>query len=907
MPRTSAFVDPKNALVDIGCPQAIASPLPLAHNAAIFRQETFMNIAPSLRWLMASTALIGCTAANAAPGRLPAGVTPLAYDISVKADADRLIFSGMETVQIAIARPVSRLTLNAVDINVASAKLENGEVGKVSSSATDQTMTFTFAKPLAVGTHSLSLTYTGKIYRSAAGLFAIDYDGKNGKQRMLITQFEAPDARRFAPMWDEPGFKTSFKLSSFAPDGLTALSNMPVASTEKAPGGTVYHFQTTPKMSSYLLFLGIGDIERKTVKQGETEIGIVTRRGVADQGDYALASAQKLLAYYNDYFGTPYPLPKLDMIAAPGSSQFFGAMENWGGILYFERTVLIDPKLVTESQRQNVFDTVAHEMAHQWFGDLVTMSWWDDLWLNEGYASWMASKAANDLNPDWHALSQSVAFARQGAFSQDAHSTTHPIIQHIRTADETSQAFDNITYRKGEAIIRMLESYVGPDAFRAGVRRYMAKHAYGNTVTDQLWAEIAATSGKPITPIMHSFTLQAGVPMIRVGEPRCVGGKSALTLTQDRFGLDAPSRVSTRWIVPVTLAAGSDSTKLEMSGTKPITARLGSCGLAVVNAGQGGYFRTLYAPRHFDALMKGFGTLSRDDQIGLMADSLALATGSYTSFDRPLDLIAAAPADASPLLWNMTAGRLSGFDDILTGTPQQAAFRARAAAILAPLFVKLGWDAKPGEATDVAQLRETLIPIVGKFGNAEVVADARRFAEASFAADSAVTGAKRIAALDISAYLADGAQWDALHARAKAETSPVAREQLYRLLGGVQDEALAKRALAIALTDEAPVPMRASIISSVGGEHPERAFEWAVAHADAVNNLIEASARPGFIVGLASESAELATADRVNAYASKALAPDARKGANETIARIKYLADLRRRLIPASAIWAARR
>jgi len=852
--------------------------------------------------LLASIVL--AVSASAETGRLPAGVTPLAYDITVAPNAAMLAFTGEETITIDVAVPTPVLTLNAADLAIGSAVLDGAAPGTIKVDASSQTASFTFAQPVARGRHTLKLSYSGKINRSAAGLFAVDYKGVDGKDaRLLVTQFEAPDARRFAPMWDEPALKATFKLSALAPNGQTAFSNMPVTSKEETVGGTLWHFAETPKMSSYLLFLGMGDVERKAVMAGKTEIGIITRKGAVDQGDYSLASAQKLLAYFNDYFGTPYPLPKLDMIAAPGSSQFFGAMENWGAILYFERTVLLDPKLQTEGQKQDVFNTVAHEMAHQWFGDLVTMSWWDDLWLNEGYASWMASKAADDINPEWKALTQSLAGARQGAFNLDSRVTTHPIIQRITTVEQISQAFDNITYRKGEAVIRMLEASVGADAFRYGVRRYMAKHAYGNTVTDQLWAEVAAASGKPVVPMMHSFTLQGGVPLIKAGAPKCVGGKTVLPLSQGRFALDAGSRKAQAWIVPVRLSQGDATATVTVSGAKPVTASIDGCGPVVVNAGQSAYFRTQYTPAHLAALTKAYPTLSLDDQVGIAADSYALAAGGYQPFDRLFALMEATPVDASPLLWAYFTDRLGGIDEVMKGSPDQAAYRKRAAAILQPLFARTGWEAKLGEPSSAALLRATLIPTLGHLGDAGILSDATRYAEASFAPDSPVTGAIRESALAIWAYQADDVRWNALHERARTEAGPVARLQYYRLLGSVRDPRLAQKALAIALTDEAPVPMRASIIASVSGQHPEMAFDWAVGHAGQVDALLEQSSKAGFIVELASESSDRALAGRVQAYALKALAPSSRSDANAAISRINYLADLRGRLAPAIGAW----
>ena len=845
------------------------------------------------------------TTAVAATGRLPAGVTPIHYDIRVNPDAAKLSFTGSSTILVKVSVPTPTITLNAADLSIDKALLNGVAAAAIKLDPKAQTVTLSFAKPVNAGEHKLSFDWKGKISQSAAGLFAIDYKSVDGKDaRMLATQFEAPDARRFAPMFDEPGMKATFTLTALSPKGQSAYSNMPVTAKVDTPEGTLWSFAKSPKMSSYLLFLGMGDIERKTLMAGSTEIGVITRKGVVDQGDYALESGKRLIAYYNDYFGVPYPLPKLDMIAAPGSSQFFGAMENWGAILYFERTVLIDPKLTTESQKQDVFGTVAHEIAHQWFGNLVTMSWWDDLWLNEGFASWMASKVANDLNPEWRTLTQSLAFDRQGAMSLDARSSTHPIIQKIETVDEISQAFDSITYRKGEAVIRMLEASVGRDAFRAGVRNYMAKHAYGNTVTNDLWAALSATSGKPVANIMAGFTLQGGVPLVKVGTPKCVNGQSRFTLSQARFGLDAASKGARLWRVPARVSTGDAKMDVIVSGAKPTNVAIKGCGPIVVNAGQSAYFRTLYSPVHFEMLKNNFGDLTLDDQIGLLADSYALANGGYKSVERYLALVASLKADAQPLVWTLATTQLESINDRLRGAPEQAPYRARASSLLRPVFERVGWEAQPGELPAVAQLREQIIPLLGRFGDASVRERAQAFAEASFKSPESVSGAIRLTALPIAAFAADAKAWDALHERAKAEKGPVAKRLYYGYLGAVADPELAKRALAIALTDEAPVPVRASIIRAVAGEHPEMAFNWGVANAKAVNAILEESSRPGFIPELAGGATDSKIADAVIAYANKALPPEARGDAITAASLVRYRANVRAVQSTAIGAWA---
>jgi aminopeptidase N len=844
-----------------------------------------------------------------AAGQLPKGVTPIHYDITIRPNAEKLSFTGAEVIKITVDAPTSTITLNAADLDIHRATLDTDDAAafKVDNSA--QTVTVSFAKPVSAGDHILAFDFAGKINTSAAGFFALDYKTDDGKDaRMLATQFEAPDARRFAPMWDEPGYKATFRLSTIAPNGQTAFSNMPVDKASKIDGGTLYRFAVTPKMSSYLLFLGMGDVERKTKMVGKVEVGIITRRGVVDQGDYALNSAVRIIDYYNDYFGTPYPLPKLDMIAGPGSSQFFGAMENWGAILYFERRVLIDPKLATENQRQDVYTTVGHEIAHQWFGNLVTMAWWDDLWLNEGFASWMESKISNDLNPDWRVHSQSVSGGRQGAMNLDARETTHPIVQKIETVEQTSQAFDTITYQKGEAVIAMLEATLGEKAFRDGVRSYMQKYAYKNTVTDQLWDELAAASGQPVAAMMKSFTSQGGVPMIKVDLPRCVEGKTQVNLSQVRYGLDGPSQRQRTWQVPVAIGlAGGTEVPLDrvtVSGAKATLATMPGCGVPIVNYGQSGYFRTLYSPIHFSLLKEKFAKIGVDDQLGLIADSMAMAIGNYSPVGQHLDLIATVPEDASPLVWSLAARQIADLDFLMNGRPEQVAFRRRTAALLASVYKKLGWEAQAGEEPTVTQLRERVIPLMAQLGDAATVSEAKRYLDLSFETPDAVSGAVRLTALRAYARNADEAGWNTLRSRAKSETSPVAQSIYYEAIGHANNETLARKALAIALTDEAPVPVRTSIIASVAAEHPALAFDWAVKNKKDVNAILEESSRSEFIVGLADSGSDTALAKRVTAFASANLPASARAPARRTVNFITSRAARKARMAPAIGAWA---
>ena len=843
--------------------------------------------------------------AMAAAGRLPTDVVPVLYDIAVDPDANALTFKGSETVQVDVVRPTKSVVLNAAELNVTRATFD-GKPVKLTVDKEAQEITLTLPTTAAKGRHSVAFAWTGTINRSAAGLFAIDYTNTDGSNaRMLATQFEAPDARRFAPMWDEPAFKATFRLKTVAPKGMTAFSNMPASSaTEVAGGKKLYSFAETPIMSSYLLFLGVGDVERKTIQVGKTQIGVISRQGVVDQGDYALSSARRLLGYYNDYFGQPYPLPKLDMIAGPGSSQFFGAMENWGAIFYFENELLFDPKIATESNRQRIHTVVAHEMAHQWFGDLVTMRWWNDLWLNEGFASWMENKASADLNPAWKSDAAAVAFAREAAMRIDATAATHPIIGDIQTVDQIGQAFDGITYAKGQAVIGMMESTVGPDAFRKGIRSYMAKYKYSNAVTDQLWTELSAAADRPVTTIAHDFTLQGGVPLVKLSGTKCVAGSTVATLTQGRFGLDAPSKQPQTWHVPIRAQmVGGGSAEGVVTGSAPTELAVKGCGSIVLNAGKGSYVRVMYDEPAHAAIVRDYRKLDLKDRLGTLGDDFALAIGGYQDLTRWTSTMGQIGVDADPLEWSMLTGEISNLTDLYDGTPLEPQLRAKAIAMLSPVLERIGDQAKPDESPLVTNLRETLLSTLGANGDAKVTALARRYVAALADNPNALPAAIRAPILSTYAINATPQEWDKLLDLAEKETSPVAKNRFVRLLGAARNDDAAAKAVALLKSDRLTAPQKASLLRGIAGSHPDLAFDWAVANHALAEGFIEESSKSTFIVGLGGGSNDPAMPGKINAYAARYLPEESRKPAERTIATISVRQEEANRIRSAVQTW----
>jgi aminopeptidase N len=861
------------------------------------------------RFILACLAIFALsTAAQAADtnGRivLPSDVQPTRYDLAIVPDTAHMSFTGTVKIALDVKSATKTIELNSADITFDKVALDGKATPKVSFDTTEETATLTFPAAMKAGKHFLSIAYTGKINPHPSGLFALDYTDKTGaKKRALFTQFENSDARRFVPSWDEPNRKAVFALTATVPAANLPISNMPIAKTENLAGGLKrVHFMPSPKMSSYLLFFGTGDFERVSRKVNGVDVGVVFKRGDGAKAQYALDEAAKFLPYYEDYFGVKYPLPKLDMIAGPGTSQTFAAMENWGAIFYFERALMLDPKTGSEQDRRNISVDVAHEMAHQWFGDLVTMDWWEDLWLNEGFASWMENKANDHFHPEWHMWMDSIN-NREGAMREDARAGTHPIITPIHDVLQADQAFDNITYQKGQAVIRMLESYVGEDAFRAGIRAYMKDHAYGNTVTDDLWREIDKVSPQPITQIAHDFTLQAGVPLIRVAT-----AKGGLHLTQDRAVDDDSENPPTSWHVPVVTRSLGTSQMWHgiVSREAPQDVALPGDEGALVNAGQTAYFRTAYDDASFKKVAAAFASLSQEDQLGLINDARDNGYVGLAPFGQFLSLAAQVTPDTNVKVLDTLAGRMQGIDTLYRGLPGQKAYRAFVVSVLDPVFTKVGWDAKPGENSNVPLLRGDLIDALSQVNDPPVIAEADRRFDAYRANPDSMSGDMRQAVMSVVARHADAARWEQIHQLAKTTADSALKEEFYVYLGRAEDQAVAQKALDLALTDEPPVTVRLTIVAVVSGLHPEMAFDFFVAHRDALNKILEPDARDRFPPELASSSFDPAMIPKLKAYAEKYISEGARGDAVRATGAIGYYAKIRSTSLPEIDKWLAK-
>ena len=649
----------------------------------------------------------------------------------------------------------------------------------------------------------------------------------------------------------------------------------------------------------------MGDLERVSRTVDGVDVGVVVRRGSGDKAAYALDRASELLRYYDDYFGMRYPLPKLDLIGAPGAAGF-GAMENWGAILLFEDSLLVDPKLTTQSDRKSVAATVAHEMAHQWFGDLVTMKWWDDVWLNESFANWMEAKSVDDLHPDWRIWLEEAG-GRERAMRLDATSATHPVVEPVETLDQLNEIPDAIVYDKGAAVVRMLEAYVGKDAWRDGVRAYLRAHAYGNATRADLWAAVAATAKRPVAGVAHDFTEQDGLPLVTAEVMVGQGKGSGLFLTEGRFGLDAGSTSPRAWRIPVlarSLRGGSVAQATVRPGVLVYAVESPGPPPLIVNAGQVGYFRTLYSNSAFEPLAVGFARMEPADQLGLISDAWATGQAGQAPVARFMTLVARLPAGADPRVWVSVIESLSQIDDLYDGLPRQAAFRDWARRTLRPVMARVGWTPGSRTADDAAELRGALLVALGDFGDPDVVAGARqRFARIGQGKAEALSPEVREAVLSIVGRKADATAFAALGAMATASADPQQTRLYLVALAGAEDPALAQRALELSLSPQIPATLGPVMIREVARRHAGLAWRFTLAHWAGIVPRLDPSQALNFAPRLLAGQADAASADALHAFALKAFAPGGRREADKVEAGIRQRAEARRLRLPEIDRW----
>jgi aminopeptidase N len=837
----------------------------------------------------------------ATPGKLPKDVVPVQYAAHLIPDLAAHTFLGSETIEIDVLKTTSAIVLNVSLLDIDSASLSGRAIGQRKLvplvDEAQQTLTFKLGQPLAPGRYQLALKFHGTIHREARGLFHLDYKVGNADKTMIATNMEPSDTRRLLPTWDEPSFRANFKLTVDLPARLKAYSNTPLESQERIDGGLLRHtFRQTPKMPSYLLVLVAGELERSSIKQDGVDIGVVTTAGKQASAAYALGATRDLLKYYNTYFGQPYPLPKLDQIAIPGG--FDGAMENWGGIVYHESSLLVDPKSSTDAVMQGSFSINAHEVAHQWFGNLVTMAWWDNLWLNEGFASWMGTKATEHFHPEWHAQ-LGFQVERESVLNADARKTTHPIQTQVDTEEQAADAFDAITYSKGQAFLRMLEAYLGEEPFRKGMRAYMARHKYGNTTSADLWDALEKASGKPVQKMASDWTTQPGFPLLKV-EQACDSGRRRITLTQLQYRSDEPALDKRLWNVPVQLGVvGGPTVTTVLTGATSTLTQPGCAGALIVDAAGVGYFRVRYDSANAAALAAQLDKLPDSARLRLLADAWSLAKAGHASFDSYLALLARYGDEPRLAIWTFILGTFENLDTLVADQPERALLQRRLIGVITPRFAKLGWQEQAGESAEQRQLRPLLAAALARAGDAAAVDQGRTLFRRYLRDPASVSPALRDFALEVAGREADSALYEQLVARAVQADTSEERERLSFALAAATDPALAKRTLNLALSPALPFQLTNQIVPTVAyNGHQALAWEFAVANREQLIKTQDAVSRNTWFPSLVGNSSNPADADMMETFVAANFGPDAQEEAQRVGSAIRTRAQEKQRLLP---------
>jgi aminopeptidase N len=763
----------------------------------------------------------------AAPGHLPKNVVPLDYRIAIVPDAGKRTLRGTESVDLRFGEATDTIQFNALNMRFSGVRLDGKPVKSVKIDDKRQIVTVTLAGKAKPGRHVLDLAYEAQIESGPRGLFAQPFQKPDGGRDILLsTQFEATDARRMFPCWDEPAFRARFQLSATVPAKWAAISNMPVERRVVKGDLATTTFKRSPAMASYLVEFTGGDMAKISTQAGDTSINVWAVRGQEQNGRQALEDARQILLDYNDYFGVAFPLPKLDAIAVPGGFQ--GAMENWGAITYNDQTLLLTPTSTIDN-RQLVFSISAHEMAHQWFGDLVTMGWWDDIWLNESFASWGAAKETDKRNPSWRVREAEDA-GKEAAMRVDARLASRAVHYPVENELEPQNNADPlIIYNKGQAVLRMLEAYVGPDTFREGIRAYMKARQYSNATSTDLWNALSAASGHDIAALARDWIEQPGFPLVAARAECDASGARTLTLSQSRFLLQGEDPAQPRWAIPLRVRVGGDaapqSVLLEKDGQRVAAGRCDQP--LLLNADTDGFFRVAYDDALLALNTRQFSALPDGDRIALLDDQWALVESGRQPLDSYLALASAMGDRPNERAWNQILGAVDTIERAERGMPGHEAFVAWARKLVKPVVGRMGGAPAAGETAGVQRLRRNLIAHLGAWGDQDVVAEARKRFAAFVADRNSLAPDEQATVLTIVAQNADAAAFDQLHAIARGAKNETEVRRFYPILMRVRDPQLAAQAAGIALSSEIPPQadvLRLGLVLALAGEHPQLAW-----------------------------------------------------------------------------------
>ena len=807
--------------------------------------------------------------------RLPYGLSAKHYGLTFTPDLNKAVFSGDATIDVEVNKTAAAFTLNAVELEFQEATITQDnktQVAKWSFAPEKEQVTLAVADELQPGPASIHIKFTGILNDKLRGF----YLAKTKERSYATTQFESTDARRAFPSLDEPAYKATFDITLIADKGDTAISNSRIVSDAPGPGEGKHtiQFATSPKMSTYLVALAVGDFECAEATAENIPIRVCGTPDKKPLSAAALRYAAEILKFYNQYYGIPYPFGKLDIVGLPDFEA--GAMENTGAIFYRESLLFIDDKNSSVDSHQQVFEVLAHEMAHQWFGDLVTMKWWDNIWLNEGFATWMALKPSQALHPEWNANLDAVQATDQ-ALTLDALLNTHSIRAKAETPEEINALFDPISYEKASSVLRMIESYVSPDVFRRGVNVYLRRFSYGNATAEDFWSALAAASGRPVDKIMPTFVDQAGEPLLTVKSsctnppavrqsPARKGRRSRrapmqphpmtqVAVSQQRFWANPSDAVKKEqvWMVPVCLKSGGAKPFCQILSLKDQTLPLAGCSPWVfVNGSAAGYYRTEYDKADLQKLIGVAATeLTTAERISLVRDQSALVSSGQQTMGTYLDLLQAVSQDAQRAVVESYLPTLDYVNDyVLPGTDANA-FRAWVRANFGPMMAKIGWTPGAGESPDTHTLRGNLIHILGEVGeDPETIRQATGLAQQYLKDPNSVDASIAKDVLAVAARFGNDELFQQYVSAMGRMRSP---EQFYNVGGALaefRDPKIVEKVLDLGVSDEVRNQDSAHLIAAVlsNPDDQKTAWEWVKAHWAAVEKKITMSSGPDIVI-----------------------------------------------------------
>ena len=861
------------------------------------------------RLLVALLAVL--TLANpAAAQRLSGTVVPTRYTLWFAPDLTRNTFRGRDTIQVQLNTASTSITLHAAEIEfgeVTIAAAGRTQTARVTPDAKAETATFTVPQPIPAGAATIDIAFTGILNDKLRGFYISQANGR----KYAVTQLEATDARRAFPSFDEPVYKAVFDVTLMIDGGDTAISNGAQVSDTPGPepGKHTIVFAPSPRMSTYLVAMVVGDFVCREGAADGTPVRVCSTPDKQALTGFALEAAQQQLAFYNSYTGIKYPFGKLDIIAVPDFAA--GAMENAAAITFRERLLLVDPERASLGVRKNVAGIISHEIAHMWFGDLVTMKWWDDIWLNEGFATWMANKPLAAWRPEWK-VELDDAEDTQTALSLDALKSTRAIRTKVDTPEEINEVFDPIAYEKTASVLRMLESYTGPEDFRKAVSAYLTKYAYSNAAGEDFWNEVTRVTAKPVDRIMKSFVEQPGPPVLTL-RATCTGDSTAITLTQGRFmGTPGATPPAQTWTFPACFKPlpGGPSQCQIVDRREQMVSLKGCAATVFANPDGRGYYFSDYVPDSLRALARTARTaLTPVERVGLLGDEWWMVRAGRHDIGVYLDLAGALATDETAAVTDSIAGRLSTAGGYIVPGAQRPTYETWIRGRFGPALEALGLPGDPNDNDERQSRRGTLLGLIGVTGNdAGYQKRARDLAVKYIADRNSLPGTLAPTVLRVGAISADAALYDAYVAQvAKLAGDPEEYYRFFNALPSFRDPALVKRTLEFAISPAVRTQDTGTLIAGLLGGFSGRDAAWEFTKTNWPTLTRKLGTFQGIptIIGALSAFCSTDKAAEVRQFFLKNPVPSAERTLQQSLERIENCAALVKRQSPALTTWLA--